>query len=492
MPPPLATLVFVLGILGLFLLDRDRKAQTSIALWLPIAWLVLGGSRQVSVWLGASAFTQSADQYLEGSPMDRAILSGLITVGLLVLGARAQRTGEAMRRNVPLLVVLLYCAASTLWSDFPFVALKRYTKALGNVVMVLIVLTDPDPRSALKKFLTRTAFLLVPPSILLIKFYPVLGRYYDRWEGTQFYSGVATDKNMLGCISLVLGLGTLLRFVETFRKAPHRFRRLLAVGTLFAMNLWLLSVANSATALGCFIVGGTLIVVFSQVGQGRTWMVHLTVGVIAVVAISTYVFPDAYSFLVGSMGRNTTLTGRTDLWSDLLQMDNHPWFGAGFESFFLGDRLELLWAKYWWHPNEAHNGYLETYLTLGIVGLCLLAVLIVTGYRNAINAYRSDPLSGSLRLAIVVIAPIYNLTEAAFKIMNPVWILFLLAVTAVPDSQRQEEEQKDVSVSESSRRVPVEAYATSGISRARTASCRSAVEDLAGLESVTDRAAMST
>src|SRR5439155_19424970 len=196
---PLATLVFVLGILGLFLLDRDRKAQTSIALWLPIAWLVLGGSRQVSVWLGASAFTQSADQYLEGSPMDRAILSGLITVGLLVLGARAQRTGEAMRRNVPLLVVLLYCAASTLWSDFPFVALKRYTKALGNVVMVLIVLTDPDPRSALKKFLTRTAFLLVPPSILLIKFYPVLGRYYDRWEGTQFYSGVATDKNMLGC-----------------------------------------------------------------------------------------------------------------------------------------------------------------------------------------------------------------------------------------------------------------------------------------------------
>ena len=116
MPPPLATLVFVLGILGLFLLDRDRKAQTSIALWLPIAWLVLGGSRQVSVWLGASAFTQSADQYLEGSPMDRAILSGLITVGLIVLGARAQRTGEAMRRNVPLLVVLLYCAASTLWS----------------------------------------------------------------------------------------------------------------------------------------------------------------------------------------------------------------------------------------------------------------------------------------------------------------------------------------------------------------------------------------
>jgi hypothetical protein len=162
------------------------------------------------------------------------------------------------------------------------------------------------------------------------------------------------------------------------------------------------------------------------------------------VAIGAYVFPEAYSFLVGSMGRNTTLTGRTELWDDLLRMVKDPWLGEGFESFFLGDRLQYLWAKYWWHPNEAHSGYLETYLTLGRLGLGLLALLMVTGYRNAIKAYRSDPLSGSLRLAIVIIAPIYNYTEAAFKVMNPVWILFLLAVTAVPASQRQEEEQKDV------------------------------------------------
>ncbi len=249
---------------------------------------------------------------------------------------------------------------------------------------------------------------------------------------------------MLGSICLVLGLGTLLRFVETFKKAPHRSRRLLAVGTLFGMNVWLLFTANSATSLGCFIVGGTLMVVCSQFGRGRPWMVHLTVAVMLSVALGAYIFPEAYSFLVGTMGRNTTLTGRTELWDDMLRMVKDPWVGEGFESFFLGDRLEYLLAKYWWHPNEAHSGYLETYLTLGRIGLGLLALLMVTGYRNAINAYRSDPLSGSLRLAIVIIAPIYNYTEAAFKVMNPVWILFLLAVTAVPDSLLQEEEQKDV------------------------------------------------
>ena len=87
MPPQLATIVFALGILGLFMLDRDSKARTSIALWLPITWLVLGGSRNFSVWLGGSAFTASPEAYLEGSPMDRAILSGLIAAGLIVLAA---------------------------------------------------------------------------------------------------------------------------------------------------------------------------------------------------------------------------------------------------------------------------------------------------------------------------------------------------------------------------------------------------------------------
>ena len=145
--------------------------------------------------------------------------------------------------------------------------------------------------------------------------------------------------------------------------------------------------------------------------------------------------------MIGSLGRNTTLTGRTELWGDLLDMVTNPWMGTGFESFFLGDRLDILWAKYWWHPNEAHNGVPRNLSDAGYIGLGLLGLLVVTGYRNAIAVYRRDRHAGSLRLAIVVIAPMYNFTEAAFKVTNPVWILFLLAVTAVPDPQVQEQHE---------------------------------------------------
>ena len=160
---------------------------------------------------GTSATIGSSDQYLDGSSLDRAILSCFIFAALVILFARAQRTREVLQHNAPLLIFLLYCLASTVWSDYPFVALKRWTKALGSFTMVLIVLTDSDVVSAIRQLVIRTAFILIPSSILLIKYYPEMGRYYDRWEGTVSYSGVATDKNALGAMCLILGLGTVCR-----------------------------------------------------------------------------------------------------------------------------------------------------------------------------------------------------------------------------------------------------------------------------------------
>jgi exopolysaccharide production protein ExoQ len=443
MSPSQAALVLAVGIAGLFLLDRDRAVRVSPALWLPVLWICLGGSRNVSQWLTAgSAMAVTTDQYLEGSPLDRNILSALIVIGLMVLVARGQRTGEVLRRNVPLLVFFVYCLASVVWSDFPFIALKRFTKVLGNVVMVLIVLTELDPAFGVKRFLTRTAYLLIPASILMIKYFPEFGRYWDRWEGHTYYSGVATDKNMLGAVCMIAGLALVSRFFEVLRDTGQRARRFLALGTVFAMTLWLLNLAESATSLGCFLIGGGLIAVLGLYRRPRPWMVHLTVATLSVVMVTALLIPSARAVLLESAGRDSTLTGRTDLWIDVLSLDPQPLLGAGFESFFLGERLEVLWAKYWWHPNESHNGFLETYLTLGIVGLGLLAWLMVSGYRNAMNLYRRDPASGSLRLAFLIIAPIYNMTEAAFKVMNPVWIVFLLAATAPPESQRQEQAQK--------------------------------------------------
>src|SRR2546428_1251374 len=271
MPPSIASVACGFFILPLFLLERDRKSRVSSALWIPVVWLSLGASRSVSQWLGGVVSVTSADQYVEGSPLDASVFAGLLAAGLVVLLARRRSARTFWRANGPLLVCFFYCAVSVLWSDYPFVAFKRWTKSVGDLVMVLVVLTDPEPTSAVKRLLARSGFVLIPLSILLIKYYPSLGRAYSPWTGEAYNVGVATQKNGLGIVCLVFGLGSLWYLLEAFR-GGERARAAwpsIAHGAILAMALWLLWMAHSATSFSCFLIGGGLMVVTGRRAVGR-------------------------------------------------------------------------------------------------------------------------------------------------------------------------------------------------------------------------------
>jgi O-antigen ligase len=389
----------------------------------------------VSEWLQVAPAT-TVDQYLEGSPLDRLILGSLLVAGLIVLVSRGTKVVAVLRANGPILLFFLYCVASVLWSDYPDVAFKRWTKAVGDLVMVLVVLTDADPLTAVKRLLARAGFLLIPVSVLLIKYYPDLGRGYNPWVWTPYYTGVATTKNILGMISLIFGLGSLWRIFQEFHRGyrGRRTGRLIAHGALLAMVVWLFWVANSVTSLSCFFFGGGLMVITRMLRLARKpFFVHLFVAAVLVVSFSA-LFLDTGTGLVNDLGRDATLSGRTALWNQLLGMAGNPLYGTGFESFWLGQRLEKLWGMYWWHPNEAHNGYLEVFLNLGWTGVALIGLVMVTGYRNVVVAFRREPDAASLRLTYFVVAATYNFTEAGFRMMDPIWIIFLMAITVVPEA----------------------------------------------------------
>jgi exopolysaccharide production protein ExoQ len=401
-----------------------------------VIWVLLAGSRAVSQWwLDMTPTGGAMDQIVEGNPLERNIFSILLAMGLVALCLRRRKVLALLSANAPILLFFLYCGISVLWSDYPGVSFKRWIKALGDVVMVFIVLTDSDRMAAVKRFLARAAFLLVPVSVLLIKYYPNLGRAYNFESGGFSAVGVTSDKNMLGVLCLVLGLGAVWRVLHAFQEKRRVWnnRPLIAQGAIVLMVLWLFWKANSVTSLACFLMGSTLMMVtmFPALARRRA-LLHLTMAGLVAVAFSA-LFLHVGTGLVEGMGRDSTLTGRTDLWKKLLGMSPDPIFGAGFESFWMGPRLIKLFSFFHWHPNEAHNGYLEVFLNLGWTGVALLAAVIVTGYRNAFAMFRRDPQAGRLRLAYFLAGVVYAFTEAGFRMLTPIWIAFLLAVTAIPE-----------------------------------------------------------
>ena len=136
--------------------------------------------------------------------------------------------------------------------------------------------------------------------------------------------------------------------------------------------------------------------------------------------------------MLNLLGRDATLTDRTEVWHDALELQPDPIFGAGFESFWLGKRLDKLWEKWWWQPNQAHNGYIETYLNLGWVGIVLLAGMIIGTFGKISRALLTNFEFARLRLGFLFVILAYNFTEATFKGVHLVWTVFYLIAIDYP------------------------------------------------------------
>jgi len=433
MSPTLASVVCFCGIVGLFFLDRDKSVSVSRALWLPVIWIGIVGSRAVSVWLGINQASSDPAQLLDGSPLDRYVFETLLALSIVVLIRRRSRTKAFIWESWPVLLYFSYCLLSVTWSDFSDVSFKRWIKSLGDLVVVLIVLTDPQPMEAFRRLISRLGFVLMPASILLIKYFGELGRGYDP-NGMPMNTGVTTNKNSLGVITLVILLGSMWQILTLLREKNqlNRGRHLFAQGILLTFGVIVLTMAHSATCVACFVLGsGLMFAANLPVIRYRPTRVHALVLSVFVLG-GLVVLLNATGDVVQALGRQTNLTGRTDIWAAVIPVVPNSAVGAGFESFWLGPRLNMVWGRLsqYMHVNEAHDGYLEVYLNLGWVGVGLIALILVKGYANVQAAFRHDPTAGNLWLAYLFAAAFYSITEAGFRLLNPIWIFLLLAVVA--------------------------------------------------------------
>lgn len=431
MSPQVALLFFLLYILCLYAKDINRRSGLSLGLWAVVFWVTTIGSRPISAWL--SFHLGSATQletYDEGNPLERMVYFAFIFYGVATLIHRKVPIGELIRTNRWLVFFCLYWAVSVMWADSPFLAFKRWIKDAGNIVMVLIVLTEKKPIEAIKAVFVRCACLLVPLSVLLIHFYSELGRTYHIWTGELMFTGVTTHKSSLGMLVLVCGLFLLWDILDRLgnRFRPRDWIGLVGDVSLMTMTLWLLLKANSATALGCAIVGVIIFFCFGlRAVRKRAKQIEISVVVTGILLwVLNPVFDFARFVVVDIAGRDLTLTTRTEVWPILLAMQENMLLGTGFNSFWSSERLATIYNKL--GIIQAHNGYLETYLNGGVLAIVLLVCLLV----SAIKTINRELMRGSdyarIRLTILIVTIIYNFTEAAFNKMGIIWFAFLLVI----------------------------------------------------------------
>lgn len=428
----LPLLVLGVGVAWLSWRDVKERASVSAAVWIVLAWAVIYGSRPVTSWFGGpDQGVVLPEAYDEGNPSEALVYLCAMLAGLTVLLRRGIAVPAVIRENKWLFVFYLFWLVSVTWSDYPVITVKRWVKDLGNVVMVLLILTERDPGQAVRAVFARLAYLCIPLSLLLIRYYPEWGRVYGGYSRNEsMFVGVTTHKNSLGVLALVTALFVLWDLLEPRRKRQTTAEKFTYAGRAIVLVIcwYLLMRVDSATSLVCAVIGSLLLVALNVPAMRRRpgrieayglGLVLLLGGLEAAFGIK--------EAIVSVLGRDMTLTTRTDVWPILIGHQDNPLIGAGFNSFWAGRRLVLL-SESVGGIIQAHNGYLETYLNGGLIGIGLLLGLLGSAYGRIRRGLGRGSAESGARLVILLLVVVHNLSEASF---NKVSILWFAAVFAV-------------------------------------------------------------
>lgn len=450
MPPQLAFLIYLVPIYFAFRSDRINGRLSPKALFWPSLWYMVVASHVIGYWLDlwGIPLPNGSDDPTDGSIIDRYFFAALTVIGFWILSRRRFSWGVLFRNNPWLTMLLAYMAASILWSQYPYVSLKRYIKVIGSIVMALVVLTEERPREAVFTVIRRCLYIHLPMSILCTRYYRDIGVSYSFSGSGQEWQGISTSKNTLGQIAM---LGVVYFSWELKKNwSKYRWKNIHLLYLLMA--LYLLKGQGDSVSMTSVSVGAIALLVFVRIQALRerpqalrsfVWMsfsVMLALATLVVVhGVVMFSEDSFFGILITKFGRDITLTDRTNIWHDVFSVASaNPIFGIGFGGFWIGRVANIPWAaQLTWVLGQAHSGYIDTYLQTGFVGVFLLIGVLFSTLRQLINAFAVDFDFSCFRITMLVTIIFVNITESTFlRGDHQFWFITMLVCWLVPGHQR--------------------------------------------------------
>ena len=356
-----------------------------------------------------------------GDPLQQAIWSGVYgIVAVLLLARHLRRALFVCTRQAGLLILILLPFLSITWSDAPGVTARKAVAVAGTSLLGLWLSTRFTVREQLR-LLCWALGLAVTLSILTAVLLPVFGVMDGLHEGA--WRGVFVHKNLTGRIA-ALAAASFAVLASVAGRGRWVCRGMIAVSIVLVLA------SRSASAM---LMTGTLLLMIPLFrvmrSSGRLMMPVILVALIAAAIAGTLLVEQSETVL-NALGKDSTLTGRTELWDSVVdKIEHRPLLGYGFGAFWLGldGDSAFVWFETRWDPTHAHNGILDLMLDAGLAGTLLYALIFIGTARRALEwLRRQESAIGSWPLIYLAFVLVTNLSESAVLRPNSLfWILFV-------------------------------------------------------------------
>jgi len=351
---------------------------------------------------------------------------GLIGIGLILAG---RETWRALLRSPWLVILALVAIASALWSIDPELSFRRGVAVLATTLLGIYLAARFDWLGALR-LLAAVWFVLMALSFIAGIVVPGFS-HSEAHPGA--WMGGWSEKNAMG------GHAARASFLFAFlawRDVP--LRRWWIGGAVLALVLVVLS--KSATSLLAAALGLGILACAWWMLKGRRWSLALAWSLAVVGGLAIVIFVTAPGVLLGLVGKDATLTGRTDIWVQLVDaIEKKPALGYGYLAFW-GLESE---PRYWlaravdWPAPSGHNGWLDLAISLGLVGVAIYVIDLALSLARAGRLSLASP-SGVFALGFLAQFMLFAMSESIILAQNSIlWATYVFVATKLALGARQ-------------------------------------------------------
>jgi len=360
-----------------------------------------------------------SDQIAPDNPLARQLwfpVYGLV----LLLSIRALPQLIRAATFSPLIVVsILWIGLSYFWSELPDVTFRRTIALTMGTIFGLALAARYD----WGQLVQRVAFvfvLLAIVSVLMAVLMPNQAIMQDIHAGA--WRGPWVEKNYLGG-NMVRGL---IAAMCAFAMRPDRGWFWIPGGIL-CFALVILSTSKTALLAALLSIGLFIAIrIFRRLPVLRIPLMYFSIMAIAAFTTAILAFPEE---MFGIIGKDPTLTGRTEIWALLVESIKERWvMGYGYGAFWqepLGPSFEVRNVLEWGVPT-AHNGWIDIWLSCGVVIVALFGIHFIVSLLLAINRLKRGGVETYWAILFIASFFFFSMSESTILAQNDLtWALFV-------------------------------------------------------------------
>lgn len=417
---------------------RPASRRNGTACWMLYVPLVYFAARGLFSFQStgdvSGGFTPGVVQVREPGILGSVILPGLAyAIVLWMMKSQWRQVLSLAKRYKTLSLLAVLTTVSTAWSQDPLHSAVVGACYCVDTLFGFWLVTQFEPEE-LMAVLERLLLIVCLASLFMIIFFPKFGLSQLDVRNPDAWGGIFSSRSAAARPLLYLLVPSFLRW-----------RKHATLGRSLALLLGLLLVYKAHVVTTDLLIAlflGFLIVQYFNRQLGPRSSFALLAGMFGGGLIISVVGIALLPTILQALGRDPTLTGRTEIWRVLIDsVMKRPFLGYGYYAFWQGLKGESGVAihRLNWTFGYAHNGYLEISLQLGLVGLAVFLVSLLQAIRNSWICLRLDrTINSDWYVGIILLVIVSNLDDCT--VLWPrdlVSILYIVAYCGISMNARR-------------------------------------------------------